>query len=86
VIGVASAGTLHPALPPFPRVGLGQSAPLGLTRKGQDIVCRVIGADLGKVMSPLDQSAYTTSIGRADWSPKTLRKSPSRRLGGEDRL
>ena len=49
MIGVVSAGTLHPALLPFPRVGLGQSAPLGLTRKGQDIVCRVIDADLGKV-------------------------------------
>jgi hypothetical protein len=85
VIGVASAGTLHPALLPFPRVGLDQSAPL-LTREGQDIVCRIIDGDLGKVMSPLDQSAYTTSIGRADWSPKTLRKSASRRLGSEDSL
>ena len=37
-------------------------------------------------MSPPGQSTYTTSIDRADWNPKTLRKSASRRLAGEDRL
>src|SRR5947199_10843953 len=41
---------------------------------------------VGQFMSSPGPSAYTISFGRADWNSKTMCKSSSRYLGGEDRL
>ena len=75
-----------------PHASCRQVAPYCLTCEGQGIVSRVINAEPGSSIPvfarPVCQAClpYTTSIGRGDWNQKTLRKSASHGLGGEDRL